>query len=350
MNVLLNPLSNWFSKQFFHHTSMAGYIEPVIQLFKPSWRDGYYRAKVVAVQAIANRTLAIELKTESRWPTHKAGQHIELTLEINGRLVTRVFTIASSPNQAMHEGVIRLVVKQQDAGAFTPYLSRLQVNLWVNISKPKGAFLLPQSGAVTLFAAGSGITPFIAMLHQNLHEQVNPIHLVYYAKPSEHLLVAELESLSNRLPNFTFTLLSRSSDGDVSDKLSEFHNSKWLVCGPNDFYKTIQNYAEAHQLSVSSEHFSLVNLHLLSDEKAHFQVDHGGIKFTADNQQPLLAQFQANKINVPYGCGMGICHQCQCVKKKGVVRDIRTGKLSDYGEELIQLCVSQVVSDVEFKA
>ena len=51
-----------------------------------------------------------------------------------------------------------------------------------------------------------------------------------------------------------------------------------------------------------------------------------------------------------FGCGMGICHQCQCVKKKGLVKNIRTGQLSDYGEELIQLCVSQVMSDVELEA
>lgn len=329
---------------------MAGYFEPVIQLFKPSWRDGYYRAKVLSVTYIANKTVAIELKAEPRWPTHKAGQHIELTLDINGRLVTRVFTIASSPNQAMHEGVIRLVIKQHDDGAFTPFLSRLKVFSWANISKPKGAFLLPEYHAITMFAAGSGITPFIAMLHQSLHETAQPIHLVYYAKPNQHLLVAELTSLSNRLAHFTFTLQSRSVDGDVVDKLPEFQDSQWLVCGPNDFYKSIETYAKKHQQPLLSEHFSLVNLHAHTDEKAHFEVDHGGIKFKADNQQPLLAQFQKNKINVPYGCGMGICHQCQCVKKKGVVRDIRTGKLSDYGEELIQLCVSQVVSDVEFKA
>jgi ferredoxin-NADP reductase len=350
MSLIFNPLTNWFSKQFFHHSSMAGYFEPVIQLFKPSWREGYYRAKVLSVTLIANKTVALELKTESRWPTHQAGQHIELTIDINGRLSTRVFTIASSPNQAMHEGVIRLVIKQQDAGLFTPFLSRLTVNAWVNISKPKGTFLLPQSNAVSLFAAGTGITPFIAMLHQALHEVAQPIHLFYYARPNAHLLVAELESLSNRLPNFTFTLLSRSIDGDVVKKLPDCHNTHWMVCGPNDFHKTIRDYALMHQQSLSSEHFSLVDLHSTGDEKAHFQVDHGGIKFSADNQQPLLAQFQANNINVPYGCGMGICHQCQCVKKKGVVRDIRTGKLSDYGEELIQLCVSQVVSDVEFKA
>ena len=108
-------LANWFSRQFLHHQSFVGYLEPVVQLVKPSWRSGYYRAKVLALIAVSENTLALELKTEANWPIHSAGQHIELTFEINGALKTRLFTIASSPNQAMHEGVIRLVIKRQEA-------------------------------------------------------------------------------------------------------------------------------------------------------------------------------------------------------------------------------------------
>ena len=100
-----------------------------MQRFKLSWRSGYYRAKVLALKEIAKDVLAIELKTEVSWPSHLAGQHLELTFEINGSLKTRIFTIASSPNQAMHEGVIRLVIKTQQKGAFTPFLKDLKVNI-----------------------------------------------------------------------------------------------------------------------------------------------------------------------------------------------------------------------------
>ena len=63
----------------------------------------------------------------------------------------------------------------------------------------------------------------------------------------------------------------------------------------------------------------------------------------------LLSQFEAKKLPVQRGCGIGICHQCQCIKKSGVVRNLKTGELSDNGEQLIQLCVSQPVSDLELQ-
>ena len=345
MKKSVTNVLNWFSRQFLHHQNMAGYLEPVIQLLKPSWRSGYYRAEVLAVTPLGENTLALELKAQSRWPIHLAGQHIELTCEINGSLKTRVFAIASSPNQAMHEGI-----KTQQQGAFTPYLTQLKKGDWVNISKPKGQFLLPENTAVTMFAAGSGITPFIAMLHQIKSEHTAPIHLVYYAKPGQHLLASELKSLSNRLTQFTFELLTRVEHGEVSERLQNYTDSQFLVCGPSAFFDAIATFAKWQNIKCESEHFSLMPLLHVTEEEQVFQVKHNGIAFNASNQQPLLAQYQEQNINVPYGCGMGVCHQCQCTKKKGVVRDMRTGKLSDYGEELIQLCVSQVVSDVELEA
>jgi stearoyl-CoA 9-desaturase NADPH oxidoreductase len=43
---------------------------------------------------------------------------------------------------------------------------------------------------------------------------------------------------------------------------------------------------------------------------------------------------------------MGICHACTCRKTAGRVRDLRTGQLSEAGEEEIQICVSVPVGSV----
>lgn len=100
---------------------------------------------------------------------------------------------------------------------------------------------------------------------------------------------------------------------------------------------------------VYSEHFGATPMVTSNSDNATFELLHNGEALTIASEQTLLTQLQAQDIPVTYGCGIGICHQCQCVKKKGIVKDTRTGALSDNAEQLIQLCVSQPMSDLELE-
>lgn len=326
-----------------------------MQQFKPAWRDGYFRARIVTVKNLSTDMLEVVLKPERAWPTHAAGQHIALTIEVNGRLTTRVFTIASGANTHQRDKQIRLVTKVKAQGALTPYLHACVPNQWVNISAPMGEFVWPQTEKpLLMIAGGSGITPFIAMLDDAINNtQVNQksVHLLYFAKPNEHVLLDELSAFQKRGENFSYSILTKQKDGDLEAHLSYFANAHWLVCGPHAMYEQARRFAELISAPVSSEHFAalpVVSSTSLTESET-FSLVHNGQSLTIDNQQTLLLQLQQAKQPITYGCGMGICHQCQCVKKRGVVRDTRTGELSDSAEQLIQLCVSQAVTDVEIQ-
>ena len=326
-----------------------------MQQFKPAWRDGYFRARIVTVKNLSTDMLEVVLKPERAWPTHAAGQHIALTIEVNGRLTTRVFTIASGANTHQRDKQIRLVTKVKAQGALTPYLHACVPNQWVNISAPMGEFVWPQTEKpLLMIAGGSGITPFIAMLDDAINNtQVNQksVHLLYFAKPNEHVLIDELSAFQKRCESFSYSILTKQKDGDLEAHLSYFANAQWLVCGPNAMYEQARRCAELINAPVSSEHFAalpVVSSTSLTESET-FSLVHNGQSLTIDNQQTLLLQLQQAKQPITYGCGMGICHQCQCVKKRGVVRDTRTGELSDSAEQLIQLCVSQAVTDVEIQ-
>ncbi|NDW14784.1 2Fe-2S iron-sulfur cluster binding domain-containing protein [Alteromonas genovensis] len=362
-------------------------------MVNPSWRDGYYQARVKSVSTLSDTSVQLILLPQKRWPQHTAGQHIALTVEVNGKLVTRVFTIASGQKSRQNEGTIRLVMRVKKDGVLTPYLSALSSKsatqavskVSVNISAPMGHFIIPNAvmpnaarldkpestslkGAmpeqikpVVMIAGGSGITPFIAMLEDlnsassdNL--QSLPIHLLYFAKENEHLLTDELAEHKRLNTYFTYELLCRQKDGGVEQLLDNHTDSHWMVCGPQSLYdevaNTHANLPPSNDVSLDSEHFAAfpVATAQTSAEKAIFSLNHNGSSLLVDNQQTLLTQLQQAKRPVTYGCGMGICHQCQCVKKRGVVRDTRTGALSDNAEQLIQLCVSQAVTDLELQA
>ncbi|WP_438823498.1 flavin reductase family protein [Alteromonas sp. P256] len=366
-------------------------------MVNPSWRDGYYQARVKSVSALSDTSVQLILLPQKRWPQHTAGQHIALTVEVNGKLVTRVFTIASGQKSQLDKGTIRLVIRVKEDGALTPYLSALSSKsatqavskasskLSVNISAPMGHFIMPNAvitnaarlnkpentslkGAmpeqikpVVMIAGGSGITPFIAMLEDlnsassdNL--QSRPVHLLYFAKENEHLLTEELAEHKRLNTYFTYELLCRQKDGGVEQFLAHHTEAQWMVCGPQSLYdevaNTHANLPPSDDVSLDSEHFAAfpVATAQTSSEKAIFSLNHNGSSLLVDNQQTLLTQLQQANRPVTYGCGMGICHQCQCVKKRGVVRDTRTGALSDNAEQLIQLCVSQAVTDLELQA
>ena len=351
----LKQLLNKLTDRFFHHRSWQGYWEVLVQQFKPAWREGYFRAQVISITSLNADMLEVVLKPENSWPSHISGQHIALTVEVNGRLTTRVFTIASGANTFEQSQHIRLVTKVKAQGALTPYLQRCKPFQWVNISAPMGSFVLPETEAPLLMVAGgSGITPFIAMLDDAINNgrfNQSQVHLLYFAKPNEHVLLETLSAFQERCKNITYSVLTKQKDGDVEAHLPQFSNAHWLVCGPRAMYDKVESVARQLNVPLSSEHFAALPTFSSQDlnDKATFSLIHNGQSLDVDNQQPLLLQLQQAKQPVTYGCGMGICHQCQCVKKRGVVRDTRTGELSDSAEQLIQLCVSQAVTDLEIQ-
>jgi ferredoxin-NADP reductase len=342
---MLTPILNKFSQWFLHHESFAGYIEPVMQLIKPAWRAGYFRAQVRGIQNHSNHYLALILKPQKNWPTFTTGQHISLTVEIDGRLLTRVFTIASSYDDYKHSGLIRLFIKTSEHGRFTGLLAHaVSVNSWCNISIPMGSFVFNRTHKpVTFIAGGSGITPVIAMLKAHLPNLNETVFLIYYAKESDHQLVDELTEFAEQYAHFSFKLKTRQLEPDITADITP--GSDIYCCGPTAFMQIVSAFAEHHNLNYSQEAFGLQLPISSSKNTFNLQLGHSTHEITANNT--LLEQLETKKLPVKRGCSIGICHQCQCIKKSGVVRNLKTGDLSDNGEQLIQLCISQPVSDLE---
>lgn len=340
----LNRLSQWF----LHHSSFTAYLEPVIQHFKPAWRAGLFRAEVLSLTAVHHDYLELLLSPERAWPGFVAGQHIELTAELNGRLVTRVFTIASDPNEFRRTGCVRLIMRVNQNGQFTGKLTRyLNTGRWCNISVARGQFVYqPTNKPLLLVAGGSGITPFLAMLPSILAVHLQPVTLVYIARSGSHLALAELRALAARFSHFHYQLATREMLASVEAEIASNESPEIYCCGPIGLMEQVKSWALQYQCAYYQEQFGLGRKAAPSSH-SDFQVSFVGHSIEANNQDSLLNQLEAQQLPVVRGCGMGICHQCQCVKKSGVVRDLRTGERSDQGEMLIQLCVVVPESDLE---
>jgi ferredoxin len=79
--------------------------------------------------------------------------------------------------------------------------------------------------------------------------------------------------------------------------------------------------------------------------------DGGRVTFAAsgkaadvDGATTLLEAGEAEGIQMPFGCRMGICHTCIVSLKQGVVKDLRNG--TEYqGNAGIQTCITAAAGD-----
>ncbi|MFT4540675.1 MAG: ferredoxin--NADP+ reductase [Planctomycetota bacterium] len=129
-------------------------------------------------------------------PAFVAGQYLTLGLEVEGEIVWRPYSIASSPEQTNYvEFLVRWAVHPVE-GKFTTALGRLEVGDRIRWRGPKGHFTLPDSSdgrMLLLIGAGTGVAPFVSFIrHIRESEQSREIILLHGASYIEDLAYGEL--------------------------------------------------------------------------------------------------------------------------------------------------------------
>jgi ferredoxin/flavodoxin---NADP+ reductase len=123
-----------------------------------------------------------------------AGQYVNLGLDLSGTRVKRCYSLASGAGERS-EFYLSLV----PGGAFTPALFELRVGdaLWID-DRPLGFFTLqhvPRARHLWLFATGTGLGPFVAMLRgAEIWQRFSRIVLAHGVRHAEHLGYTELLS------------------------------------------------------------------------------------------------------------------------------------------------------------
>ena len=344
-----------------NHHSFGAYFEPVIQLALPSWRADLVRSRVQGIRHESTDMYTLSIKPKGKWQGFQAGQYIELTVEKNGAWMSRYFSISSSPNYYARTGLIELSIRIQDKGLITPWLPKaLQQDSIVNISRAMGDFTLnSEHQSVCMIAGGSGITPFRAMLQQLNTNQAakntsQSITLLYYARSAEHFLFeAEFKQYKNE--NFHLKLMNSEDTGNISPAhiaLQEQLNADthFYICGPSPMILLSRKILNALNIKSSHIHYEFFGPEPISLD---IQAENSAVLFARSNKQfenkqnqTLLELAESNQLNPVSGCRMGVCHQCICQKKSGVVYNTKTKTYSDTGAQEIQLCISVPVNDV----
>lgn len=363
MNAVFTRLWRAFCLMLGNQPSLSRYFLPVIRRLVPGFLPGSFRACLLSRQWQTADMIELTLNVSRRWPGFIAGQHINLTLKHNGRLLTRPFSICSTTAEWQSKRQIRLCCKVDARGEFTSLLGNLTNGLVVNISKAQGDFYWQQPATATVFiAAGSGITPIAAMLLSQRH-WLAPVTLYYRARGIENAaLIKPLQLLAER--NSLFNLVFCDSRAQTAAMFSEqlrphssAGNSQYYLCGPASFMQRIASTLQQSGVGAQQifhEQFGLA-VQSLPEDAAGAQLNSTLIaagkphNISIPTSQSLLQSAEQHGLTPSFGCRMGVCFQCVCEKVSGQVRDMRSGTLSGHGREQIQLCISQPVSELVIK-
>jgi ferredoxin-NADP reductase len=338
-------------------------VDRYVELVRPSWSSTEVRATVVRVVRSTPRSVTVTLRPNGNWTGFAAGQHTQLSVEIDGVQHTRCYSMTN--DATARDGLIELSITAHPEGRVSQHLrATVRRGLTVRLTTAQGSFTLPatEPDHLLLISGGSGITPVMSMLRTRaaLGWQ-KPVTFLHYALTEPDMLYRdELAGLTATTPNlrlvrvFTDAPGTGDLDGFLSPDQLEAAAPQWaeaeaFVCGPAPLMDSARALFEAEGRAehLHTEAFTLAQF------TAEAGVVDGTVRFGASelgrpsDGRPLLLQAEAAGLTPLSGCRMGICHTCTRRLCSGVVRDAVTGTLTNGPDVNIRICVSVPVGDVE---
>lgn len=227
-----------------------------------AWFDVRVRRRLLSADAADPRAiheLELQLPAGVRYPASRSGQHISLQGWIEGRWVTRSYTLVR-PGPC--HGSLHIAVRRQPGGRFTPWLLDGPVPT-LRVSEPLGAdHWAGRPRPTVVLAGGIGITLALSLLAQR--PPGLPLHLVYRARHrADWVYVPELTAAQARDPQFSLTLQADAEAGllqpaEVAALAGRHRGARFVICGPALFEQLVRQglqQAGVPARRVQVEHF-----------------------------------------------------------------------------------------------
>ena len=277
--------------------------------------------------------------SEAELAFFKAGQYLTFKLEIGNSVVTRSYSIASSPASALN-GEYQITVKRIADGFVSDYiLDNWSVGDEVVAYAPEGNMTyspLRDAKNIVAIAGGSGITPFLSLARAiDQGDEDCSLTLLYGCRTSAEILFkSELDSLShkNEKINVVYVLSHSDEEGyekgfvgaDVIKKYAPAESYSIFVCGPGGMYKFLE--AELPKLEIERKYirFEVFSSGKKVDEQPkeyNITVVNRGNETTikASSNETVLCAFERAGIEVPARCHTGECGFCRSKLVSGKV-------------------------------
>lgn len=298
------------------------------------------------------------------------GQHLTLKTRLGGEELRRCYSICRSRSPSE----ISVAVKAIDGGRFSRYAqSDIQQGMEFEVMVPQGHFgYQPQAereAEYLAIAAGSGITPMLAIISSTLKtEPHSQFTLIYGNRSSQSMMFRQaLADLKDSYPTrlqvvnifsqetLDSELLHGRIDGEKLQALakhlidfSQFDEA--FICGPAAMMDEAELTLKALGMPEKSLHLERFNTPGTTVKRAHAVQAEGQkvtvrqdgrdrqITLTADDESILDAALRQGA-DLPYACKGGVCATCKCKVVRGKV-DMAT----NYSLEPDELAAGYVLS------
>jgi ferredoxin-NADP reductase len=318
------------------------------------------------------RTLRMA-RTDGPMPFFRAGQYVNLAVELDGVLTSRPYSISSAPG----EEVMDLTIREVPGGFISPYLANdVPTGSHFASTGPRGHFCyqpLIDGDNLVFVAGGSGITPFAAMLKEfaaaNWPVQVT---LIYGSRTEDEIIFREtLERLAHGHDRLTVHhVLSAPRSGWPGERglltpellgrlLASQMGRRFFLCGPTAMVDLVTDGLA--RLGVAS-HLIRRELYgpprdittdpawpayLSADARVQLTVEGKGT-FDVAVAEPLLNALERQGIAVRNVCRSGACGACRLKLLSGRVLSPEQTHLREadrkYG--FIHSCTSYPLEDL----
>jgi stearoyl-CoA 9-desaturase NADPH oxidoreductase len=335
-------------------------VDRYVELVRPLALARDVRAEITAVRRQTAKSVTLTLAPNENWRGFRAGQFVDVSVQVNGVRSTRPYSIASSEHAP--GGEVELTVSTHPQGRVSRHLrDHARPGMIVDLTQAQGEFGLGDArpARVLLISGGSGITPVMAILRTLCDENfAGEIGFLNYARSRPAALYeAELRGLASRHRGLrvarAFTrgrgsqFVGRFSREHLAAVISDHADAATFVCGPPALIDAVRGtWGKDGLPEPSIETFTAPALRFDPSDAG------GTVRFAASRREvpnsglPLLEQAEDAGLSPEHGCRMGICNTCSVQKHTGTVRNVISGACSSTPDEQIRICVSVPVGDV----
>jgi ferredoxin-NADP reductase len=279
---------------------------------------------------------------EGRTLNSRPGQFLTFSFLFDGKKVVRSYSICSS---AARSGYIEITPKRIQKGCASVFLNdRAAIGMTVEAAGPFGQFYLDERKhrSVVLIAAGSGITPMMAMLRYIDDVCLDTTATLLYCvrTNSDIMFERELEQLQSRLQNFQYHVaLSQphahwaGPRGHVSrefieNTVADLAARDFFLCGPPAFMdagRAILMGLGVKPERIMQESFGVpasarVSTPAAPETGTVVEFVRSAKTGTVCRGQTLLETAEEMGVAIPFSCRQGQCGTCKTKLLAGNVR------------------------------